>query len=230
MKKSISSRKLGIISIATIALIIIVDQWIKISVKSSMTLGESIKVFDWFYIEFVENNGMAYGMTFINKWVLSIFRIIAISGIGYYLYKQVKSKARLSWIVCVSAILAGAAGNIFDSLFYGLCFTASTPFEVAQFVDFGTGYAPVLKGKVVDMFYFPIFHTTWPDWLPIIGGKDYTFFSPVFNFADACISVGVFCVVLFFRKEATALAEDNSNKKDSESCNENTEENKTDNE
>ena len=186
--------------------ILIIDQVIKIEVKTNMCLHQSIRITDWFYINFIENSGMAYGMTFINKLVLSLFRIVAVSVIGYYLWKQVKEKARYGYIVCLAMILAGAAGNIFDSMFYGLCFNASSPYYVSYFVPFGQGYAPFLMGKVVDMFYFPIIDTYWPQWVPFVGGDHFIFFSPVFNFADACISVGVIVLLLFYRRELGTLS------------------------
>ena len=171
-----------------------------------MCLHESIEITPWFYINFIENNGMAYGMTFINKIVLSLFRIVAVSVIGYYIWLQVKENARRGYIICLAMVMAGAAGNIFDSMFYGTCFTQSTPFEPSYLVPWGEGYAPFLRGRVVDMFYFPLIETTLPDWLPIWGGQPYVFFSPVFNFADACISVGVVLLLLFFRKELATVS------------------------
>lgn len=191
--------------IITVA-ILIIDQVIKIEVKTNMCLHQSIRITDWFYINFIENNGMAYGITFINKLVLSIFRIIAVTVIGYYLWRQTRQQARYGYIICLAMILAGAAGNIFDSMFYGLIFNASSPYYVSYFVPFGQGYAPFLMGKVVDMFYFPIIDTYWPQWMPLVGGEHFIFFSPVFNFADACISVGVVVLLLFFRKELGTLS------------------------
>lgn len=181
--------------------ILVIDQLIKIEVKTTMTLGESIRVTDWFYINFIENNGMAYGMTFINKFLLSVLRIVAVSGIGWYIWRVVRRGARTRYVIFLAMVAAGAAGNIFDSMFYGLVFSASSPYYVSYVVPFGTGYADFLMGKVVDMFYFPIIQTTWPQWVPVVGGEDFIFFSPVFNFADACISVGVVCLLLFCRKD-----------------------------
>ena len=194
------------IAIAIVIAILLIDQIIKIEVKTNMTLGEAKRVTDWFYIEFIENNGMAYGMKFINKLVLSLFRLFAIGFIGYYLAKIIKKNvAPLGYIVLIAMVLAGAAGNLIDCLFYGLIFDASTPFTVSQFVPFGEGYSTFLHGKVVDMFYFPIIQTTWPEWMPYVGGSEYVFFSPVFNFADACISVGVVTLLLFYRKQLEVL-------------------------
>lgn len=193
-------------AVAIVVAILLFDQIIKIEVKTNMTLGEAKRVTDWFYIEFIENNGMAYGMKFINKLVLSLFRLFAIGFIGYYLAKIIKKDvAPLGYIVLIAMVLAGAAGNLIDCLFYGLIFDASTPFTVSQFVPFGEGYSTFLHGKVVDMFYFPIIQTTWPEWVPYFGGSEYVFFSPVFNFADACISVGVVALLLFYRKQLEIL-------------------------
>lgn len=193
-------------AVAIVVAILLIDQIIKIEVKTNMTLGEAKRVTDWFYIEFIENNGMAYGMKFINKLVLSLFRLFAIGFIGYYLAKIVKKNvAPFGYVVLIAMVLAGAAGNLIDCLFYGLIFDASTPFTVSQFVPFGEGYSTFLHGKVVDMFYFPIIQTTWPEWVPYFGGSEYVFFSPVFNFADACISVGVVALLLFYRKQLEVL-------------------------
>lgn len=193
-------------AVAIVVAILLIDQIIKIEVKTNMTLGEAKRVTDWFYIEFIENNGMAYGMKFINKLVLSLFRLFAIGFIGYYLAKIIKKNvAPFGYVVLIAMVLAGAAGNLIDCLFYGLIFDASTPFTVSQFVPFGEGYTTFLHGKVVDMFYFPIIQTTWPEWVPYFGGSEYVFFSPVFNFADACISVGVVALLLFYRKQLEVL-------------------------
>ncbi len=171
-----------------------------------MTLHEQIEILSWFKIVFIENNGMAYGMEIGSKLVLSLFRIVAITVLGYYIWLQTKKKARWGYLVCLSMVLAGAAGNIFDSAFYGLIFNASSEYYTSYFVPFGTGYAPFLMGKVVDMFYFPIITTTWPDWVPMVGGQPYVFFSPIFNFADSAISVGVVLLLLFYRKEISEIS------------------------
>ena len=170
-----------------------------------MTLHEQIEILSWFKIVFIENNGMAYGMEIGSKLVLSLFRIVAVSVLGYYIAQQVRKQARYGYIICLSMVMAGAAGNIFDSMFYGLIFNASSEFYTSYFVPFGTGYAPFLMGKVVDMFYFPLIVTTWPDWVPVYGGQPYVFFSPIFNFADASISVSVVLVLLFYRKEISEI-------------------------
>ncbi len=186
--------------------ILLVDQLIKIWVKTNMTLHEQIEILSWFKIVFIENNGMAYGMEIGSKLVLSLFRVVAISVLGYYIIGQVKRQARWGYLVCLSMIFAGAVGNLIDSMFYGLVFNASSEFYTSYFVPFGTGYASFLMGKVVDMFYFPLIVTTWPDWVPFVGGNPYIFFSPVFNFADASISVGVVLLLLFYRKEISEIS------------------------
>jgi signal peptidase II len=186
--------------------VLLVDQLIKIWVKTNMTLHEQIEILSWFKIVFIENNGMAYGMEIGSKLVLSLFRVVAISVLGYYMVGQVKRQARWGYLVCLSMIFAGAVGNLLDSMFYGLVFNASSEFYTSYFVPFGTGYAPFLMGKVVDMFYFPLIVTTWPDWVPVVGGNPYVFFSPIFNFADASISVGVVVLLLFYRKEISELS------------------------
>ena len=185
--------------------VLLVDQLIKIWVKTNMTLHEQIEILSWFKIVFIENNGMAYGMEIGSKLVLSLFRVVAISVLGYYIIGQVKRQARWGYLVCLSMIFAGAVGNLIDSMFYGLVFNASSEFYTSYFVPFGTGYASFLMGKVVDMFYFPLIVTTWPDWVPFVGGNPYVFFSPVFNFADASISVGVVVLLLFYRKEISEI-------------------------
>ncbi len=188
-----------------ILVLLFIDQAIKIWVKTNMCLHESIHVTDWFYLSFIENNGMAYGMTFIPKYALSIFRLIACGFLVWYIWKQIKAGARKVWIILLSMVLAGAAGNLIDCMFYGLIFSGSSSNYTSFLVDFGTGYAPFLQGRVVDMFYFPLIVTTYPDWFPVWGGQPFIFFSPIFNFADACISVSVVALMIFCRKEFALL-------------------------
>ena len=151
--------KRGWLAVGIVLAVLVIDQVIKIWVKTHMMLHEQIEVLSWFKIVFIENNGMAYGMEIGSKLVLSIFRIIAIGILGWYIAQQVKKQARWGYIVCLAMIKAGAAGNIFDSMFYGLIFNASSEFYTSYFVPFGAGYAPFLMGKVVDMFYFPLIET-----------------------------------------------------------------------
>lgn len=193
-----------------IVLILLIDQIVKILVKSNMTIGESIPVFGkWFQIYFIENNGMAFGMQLggtMGKLLLSVFRIVLAGFIIYYIKKLIKENAPTGILVGVSLILVGAIGNIFDSLFYGLIFSESTFTEVATLFPDGGGYAPFLFGRVVDMLYFPLISTTLPDWVPIWGGEDFLFFRPVFNIADSCITVGVIYMLLFHRKYFTSTS------------------------
>ena len=193
-------------AVLVVLAVLLIDQMIKIWVKTSMTLHESIHVTDWFYITFIENNGMAFGMQLGSKIVLSLFRVIAISALGYYIWLEVKRKAKTGYLVCLSLVLAGAAGNLIDCMFYGLVFNESSPYYLSYFVPFGTGYAPFLMGKVVDMLYFPLIETEWPMWMPFVGGEHFVFFSPVFNFADSCISVSVVWLLLFYRQEISRMS------------------------
>ncbi|MBP5800206.1 MAG: lipoprotein signal peptidase [Prevotella sp.] len=196
----------GRLAIIVVVAILLIDQTIKIWVKTSMCLHESIRITNWFYINYIENIGMAFGMQIGSKITLSLFRTVAIAFLTYYIYQLIKKQARTSYILCLSMVLAGAIGNLIDSMFYGLCFAGSSEFYTSYFVPFGTGYAPFLMGKVVDMFYFPLIETNWPDWMPLVGGDHFVFFSPVFNFADASISVGVVLLLLFFRKEISEIS------------------------
>lgn len=189
-------RKRVCISLILLSLAIIIDQVIKIAVKTNMSLGEGIVVFDdWFQIKFVENNGMAFGMEIFNKYFLTSFRMVAVVFIIYYLLKLLRDSAKpLGYAVCITLVLAGAIGNLIDCLFYGEIFSSSIG-QVAQYVPWGEGYSTFMNGHVVDMFYFPLF--TWPDWVPLVGGD--IFFGPVFNFADACVSCSVAAILLFYR-------------------------------
>lgn len=180
---------------------IIIDQVIKITVKLSMYMHQSIKVFDdWFYIYFTENPGMAFGLEIFGKLFLTSFRLVAIGLLVYYLCKIVRKPVfSTGYVLCVAFILAGAVGNIIDCLFYGEIFTDSNH-RIASLVPWGEGYGRFMYGKVVDMFHFPLFSFDWPEWLPLIGGEHFLFFSPIFNFADACISCGIIVLLIFYRK------------------------------
>ena len=203
--ETLKSKK-RLIACLTIIVAIVIDQIIKFEVKTAMPLGGQIHITDWFYIKFIENNGMAYGMTFINKPVLSLFRFILISLLGWYIFRQIKQNARTLYVFVLSLVFAGAVGNLIDCMFYGLIFSGSSPYYVSYLVPFGDGYSTFLTGRVVDMFYFPLIVTTWPQWMPVFGGEEFVFFSPIFNFADACISVGFVLLILFCRKELSQLS------------------------
>ena len=207
MKQSNQSH-IGWLVTAMVVVLLVIDQIIKVYIKTHFCLGESVRVTDWFFIEFVENNGMAWGMSFIGKFWLSLLRTAAIVVLIWYLHRIIKAgKHRLLYIILVALVLTGAIGNMIDSMFYGLMFTASSPYYVSYSVPFGDGYAPFLMGKVVDMFRFPFFSYTWPEWVPFWGGQQGTFFDPVFNFADSCVSVGIIALLLFCRKELESLGE-----------------------
>ena len=201
-----TKKKTAWLALLFIVVLLVIDQVIKIAVKTNMHLYESIWITDWFQIHFIENNGMAFGLSFINKYALTIFRIYAVTLIAFYLRRQIQQGARKVYLVLLSMLLAGAAGNIIDCMFYGEIFTASSPFYVSYLVPFGQGYSGFLTGKVVDMFYFPLIVTTWPEWMPFWGGEEFIFFSPVFNFADACVSVSVVALFLFCRPELATLS------------------------
>jgi signal peptidase II len=187
--------------------VLVIDQIIKIWVKTNMFWHESIKITDWFYIYFTENNGMAFGMEIFNKFFLTGFRIIAAIAITWLLVQYVKKNYKTGFLVCVSLILAGAVGNIIDCVLYGEIFSESTHSALATFVPFGEGYSEWFYGKVVDMFYFPLIETNWPEWMPFVGGEHFIFFSPIFNFADAAISCGIIALILFYGKYLNEIME-----------------------
>ena len=147
---------------------------------------------------------MAFGMEIFGKLFLTLFRIVAVGAIGWYLTRIIKQGLKTGYIVCVSLILTGALGNIIDSVFYGVLFNESTHSQIASFLPEGGGYAPLFYGKVVDMFYFPLIETVFPDWVPIWGGQEFVFFRPIFNLADSAICVGVFLLLIFYRHTLSA--------------------------
>lgn len=198
------------IPILTLLIVLFVDQFIKIFIKINYPLGEVGRLGNWCIIHFTENPGMAFGMEFggdYGKLILSIFRILASIGGFIYIRHIVRQKESPLFIFCVSLILAGAIGNILDSVFYGSIFTESDEFMTAQLVAPGNGYSGFLHGHVVDMFYFPLYNGHFPDWMPIWGGEDFQFFRPIFNFADFAISIGVALLIIFQKRIQTKMVE-----------------------
>ena len=194
---------LGKKALLILFILLFIDQAVKIWVKTHMLIGQEYRVFgDWFYIHYTENNGMAFGMELggsIGKLILSIFRLVAIVAIGWYLVSIVKSEASTGLVVAVTFILAGAIGNIIDCIFYGKIFSESF-YQIAKIFPAEGGYAGILHGRVVDMLYFPLIESHFPRWLPIWGGEEFVFFRPIFNIADSCITIGVFIIILFQKK------------------------------
>ncbi|MCB0371431.1 MAG: lipoprotein signal peptidase [Muricauda sp.] len=194
-------------SLLLIFLILLVDQISKVYIKTHFILGESHTVFSWFKIFFIENEGAAWGTKLsdllpisesVGKLVLTIFRIFAVFGIGYWLWDIIKKQSNRTLILAVSLIFAGAVGNIIDSVFYGILFDHSDGQVASFFAD--QPYGSLFHGKVVDMLYFPLIDTTWPDWVPSLGGQRFRFFEPVFNIADTAISTGVGILIVFNKK------------------------------
>ena len=202
---SIRGKKWTILLVAIVLLVI--DQAIKFYVKLSFAYGQGFEMFGhskWAQILFIENNGMAFGMQLGGVWgkiLLSSFRLVLIGILVWYINRLInKGKAPWGVVIGFTMILVGAVGNMIDSAFYGLIFSESTYGTIATMVPFGEGYAPFMQGKVVDMFYFPMIHGTWPSWVPRVGGQEFEFFRPIFNFADSCITCGVIYMILFQRK------------------------------
>lgn len=189
------------LALTIIAVVIILDQALKIWVKTSFYWGESLEILPFFELRFVQNPGMAFGWQLGSKLFLTIFRIVAVVALFIYIVKIRKLKLLpLGYLVCVAMVTAGAMGNIFDCVFYGEIFNNPYPPGIATFVHWGDGYASLFHGMVVDMLYFPLFSFTWPQWVPWVGGTVFSFFDPVFNLADASISVGMIVLIVFYHK------------------------------
>lgn len=187
-----------------IILVVLADQIMKIWVKTHFYLGEDLPITSWWHLKFIENNGMAFGMEFLNKFVLTGGRILAVAFFIWFICKMLKTmKLRRGFLIACALITAGAAGNIFDCVFYGEIFNNPMPPEVAVAFPQGGGYAGWFEGRVVDMMYFPLFTFTWPSWVPVVGGTEYEFFQYIFNIADASICVGVALLLLFYSKDAS---------------------------
>ena len=198
--------KRGPFVVLVIVLILFLDQWLKVWIKTNLYYGEEFNLLglNWARIHFVENEGMAFGLTLggsYGKLILSLFRIVVVSAMGYYIYSLIKEKVSYGLLGSIALIMAGALGNILDSAFYGVIFSDSNPYHrnVAELFPAEGGYGSFLYGKVVDMFYFPMFSGYFPDWFPFWAGEQYLFFRPVFNLADASITVGVFSIIIFYR-------------------------------
>jgi len=193
---------LGKKAVLIIILILIIDQVVKIWIKTNMVLGQEYHILgNWFIIHFTENNGMAFGKQLpgeYGKLILTSFRIVAVVGIAYYIKKLIKEAAPKGVILAMSCILAGALGNIIDSVFYGVIFNESF-YQVAEFMPEKGGYASLFHGRVVDMLYFPLINTHYPSWFPFVGGEQLIFFRPVFNIADSAITCGVATILIWFR-------------------------------
>lgn len=212
------ARKTIVYTILFSLLLIVIDQIIKIWVKTNMVEHQMYSITSWFKIYFIENEGMAYGITLGSKLFLTFFRIIAMSFIAYFIIKIIKLRDwPKGFLISLSLIFAGGWGNIIDSIFYGSVFSSSID-SVAHWVGFGNGYGKLFYGYVVDMFYFPIIDVVLPSWIPFWGGRPYIFFSPIFNFADACISVGVVMMVIFYYR-SMGMAFDIISKKSSKIAN-----------
>tara|TARA_B000000477_G_scaffold55910_1_gene47063 strand:+ start:182 stop:769 length:588 start_codon:yes stop_codon:yes gene_type:complete len=188
--------------LTTALLLLVLDQLLKFWIKTNMFLGQEFRIFDWFIIHFTENNGMAFGLEFggdTGKIILSVFRIIVIVWGFTYINTLTKTSLPNGLLVALGLVFGGAIGNIVDGVFYGVLFNDSYN-QIAEFLPAVGGYSTFLMGKVVDMFYFPLINTHFPNWIPFFGGEHFIFFRPVFNIADAGISVGMFVLILFYRK------------------------------
>ena len=201
-----AARNRGLLAAGIMLAVIILDQVLKIYVKTHFYLGESYEIFPWFQIAFIQNNGMAFGWELGSKLLLTLLRIVTVAFLLYYVCKICsRPEARTGYIVCLALIIAGAAGNIIDCMFYGLIFNNPMPPEVAQLLPPEGGYGEFLRGKVVDMLYFPLVSWTWPAWVPVVGGEYFLFFSPVFNLADSAISVGLIVLLIFYSSQISQV-------------------------
>lgn len=210
----------GYLSLLIILIVVLLDQTLKIWVKTNFYLGEHVNLLPFFQLRFVENPGMAFGWELGSKLFLTIFRIVVVILLSIYIFKLRNTrKVPTGYVACVALIIAGAAGNIFDCVFYGEIFNNPYPPQVAHFVSWGEGYAPLFHGKVVDMLYFPLFSFTWPEWMPWIGGQFFSFFDPVFNLADSAISVGMVVLLIFYSKYVMITSDEAVDKLEEEIAN-----------
>ena len=195
------SLKLSLTAWIIIAAVIILDQAMKIWIKTSFYLGEDLEILPWFHLRFIQNNGMAFGIELGSKLFLTFFRIVLVCLLVWYILRLIrKASVPCGYMACLALITAGAFGNIIDCVCYGEIFTNPYPPTVARLVPWGEGYGGVFHGLVVDTLYFPLFTFTWPPWMPWFGGHEFSFFDPVFKIADAAITVGMIAIVLFYTR------------------------------
>lgn len=200
--------RLALIAWAVIAAVIIIDQAVKLWVKTHFYLGEDLEILSWFHLRFIQNNGMAFGIELGSKLFLTLFRMVLVGFLVWYIVRLVRAaKVPAGYMAAVALVTAGAFGNIVDCVFYGEIFNNPYPPQTASFVPWGEGYGGIFHGYVVDMLYFPLFSFRWPQWMPVVGGDMFSFFDPVFNIADAAITVGMAMIILFYSKWIGAVSE-----------------------
>lgn len=219
MKKNIN----GWLAVIVVLLVIVIDQVVKVWIKTHFYYGEQYEITSWFKLQFIENNGMAFGMEFGSKLFLTWFRIIAVALFMYYIYKlRNRVDVPRGYVVCIAMITAGALGNVIDCIFYGVAFDAPDAPQVAQLFPPGGGYETLFNGRVVDMLYFPLCEWNWPQWMPMVGGDHFVFFQPVFNVADASLSVSVIALILFYSRYLAPKEENTEEAKEGEKTNDKT--------
>ncbi len=203
---SVKLKNRGFLAAGIIVLVLVLDQILKIWVKTHFYYGESLHIFSWFQLVFIENNGMAFGWQIGSKLLLTLVRIATVAFLIFYIVRVAcRREARTGYLVCLSLIVAGAAGNIIDCLFYGLIFNNPVPPQVASLFPAEGGYGQLFFGRVVDMLYFPLCSWDWPGWMPVVGGEHFVFFSPVFNLADSAITVGVIMLIFFYSRQISEV-------------------------
>ena len=214
----------GKLAALIIALVIVIDQTVKIWVKTHLYYGEEIDITSWFKILFIENNGMAFGMELGSKLLLTLFRIVASGAFIYYLWRlRDRSDIPKGYVACIALITAGALGNVIDCIAYGLIFNNPMPPQVAQLFPPDGGYSTLFNGRVVEMLYFPLCEWNWPQWMPWVGGHHFVFFQPIFNVADASLSVSVIVLILFYARYLATLFNEKKDEADGNDAEEKTE-------